>query len=240
MFNGTTSEERVNYYLTVPADSVEGGMRFLAAALIKPLFRKDELEREREVVIGEYDRNESNPFFQFSTAMGKALWTTAWSRKNPLGEREVIQSTTPEKMRTIQQRYYVPNNTALIVTGDVAPAKAFCAREDDLRRLEARRRSVRDRSDSADSAAHDATPRSSSSSRSDASSSMLQWQGPSATTGSRGDLRGRRLLRRAQPARLALSAAARRQRLFQSIGVNYYTLNHVGPITIRARRRRKS
>jgi zinc protease len=41
-FNGTTSEERVNYYLTVPADSVEGGMKFLAAALINPLFRKDE------------------------------------------------------------------------------------------------------------------------------------------------------------------------------------------------------
>src|SRR5438105_2035027 len=111
-FNGTTSEERVNYYLTVPADSVEGGLKFLAAALINPLFRKDELEREREVVIGEYDRNESSPFFKFSTEMGKALWTTAWSRKNPLGERAIIQSTTPEKMRAIQQRYYIPNNTA--------------------------------------------------------------------------------------------------------------------------------
>ena len=100
-------------------------MKFLAAALINPLFRKDELEREREVVIGEYDRNESSPFFQFTTAMGKALWTTAWSRKNPLGERAIIQSTTPEKMRAIQQRYYVPNNTAIIITGDIAPAKAF-------------------------------------------------------------------------------------------------------------------
>src|SRR3954463_498738 len=67
-FNGTTTEERVNYYLTVPADSAEGGMRFIAAALINPSFRKEELEREREVVIGEYDRNESSPFFQFSTA----------------------------------------------------------------------------------------------------------------------------------------------------------------------------
>src|SRR5205085_9196822 len=58
-FNGTTSEERVNYYLTVPADSAEGGMRFIASALTDPLFLKAELEREREVVIGEYDRNES-------------------------------------------------------------------------------------------------------------------------------------------------------------------------------------
>src|SRR3954469_2288390 len=102
VFNGSTSEERVNYYLTVPADSVEGGMRFLAAALIDPLFHQDELEREREVVIGEYDRDESNPGFPFQTAMNKVLWSTAWSRKNPLGVRSVIQSTTPAKMRTIQ------------------------------------------------------------------------------------------------------------------------------------------
>src|SRR5471030_3265218 len=100
-------------------------MKFLAAALTDPLFRKDELESEREVVIGEYDRNESSPLFQFTTAMGKALWTTAWSRKNPLGERAIIKSTTPEKMRFIQQRYYIPNNTAIIITGDVAAPKAF-------------------------------------------------------------------------------------------------------------------
>src|SRR6266498_5026714 len=28
VFNGTTSEERVNYYLTIPADSLAGGMSF--------------------------------------------------------------------------------------------------------------------------------------------------------------------------------------------------------------------
>src|SRR5678816_894042 len=125
VFNGTTSEERVNYYLTVPADSAEGGMKFLAAALMQPSFRRDELEREREVVIGEYNQNESSPYFRFMNNMGQALWTSAWSRKNPLGERKVIQSTTPEKMRFIQQRYYVPNNTAIIITGDIANEKAF-------------------------------------------------------------------------------------------------------------------
>ena len=35
--------------------------------------------------------------------------------------RRIIETTTPDKMRVIQQRYYVPNNTALIVTGGIAP-----------------------------------------------------------------------------------------------------------------------
>src|SRR5512141_2429393 len=45
VFNGTTAEERVNYYLTVSADSMDAGIRFLASALLSPLFRQDELER---------------------------------------------------------------------------------------------------------------------------------------------------------------------------------------------------
>ena len=36
VYNGTTSEERVNYYLTVSADSLAGGLQFLAAASKAP------------------------------------------------------------------------------------------------------------------------------------------------------------------------------------------------------------
>lgn len=39
VFNGSTREEVVNYYLTLPADSLDGGLRFLASALRNPLFR---------------------------------------------------------------------------------------------------------------------------------------------------------------------------------------------------------
>jgi zinc protease len=230
-FNGTTSEERVNYYLTVPADSAEGAMRFLAAALTDPQFRKDELEREREVVIGEYDRNESSPFFQFSTEMSKALWTTAWSRKNPLGERAVIQSTTPEKMRIIQQRYYVPNNTAIIVTGDIVPEKAFAmgrtifggwkrgtdpATASPIPPILPLKR---------DTAIIVEQPTGSV-------MLMLQWQGPSATKDPASTYAADVL------SDVLNQPGSRFQRrlvdsgLFHTIGVNYYTLNHVGPITI--------
>ena len=124
-FNGTTSEERVNYYMTMLADSLEGGLHLLSASLREPLFREDELGREREIVLGEYDRQESNPFFQLTQVTGQKLWGSQWSRKNTIGDRAVIRTTTPQKMREIQYRYYLPNNSALIITGDVEPDKAF-------------------------------------------------------------------------------------------------------------------
>src|SRR5450756_2242181 len=98
VFNGTTQEERVNYYMTVPAEKLGNGIELLATALKGPLFRQDELERERQVVIGEYDRNESSPFFQLNRQMDQRLYPGNFSRKNVIGDRDVILTTTPEKM----------------------------------------------------------------------------------------------------------------------------------------------
>src|SRR5215472_8370855 len=49
VFNGTTTEERVNYYLTLPSDSLAAGMRLMAAAVEAPKFQGEELKREKEV-----------------------------------------------------------------------------------------------------------------------------------------------------------------------------------------------
>jgi zinc protease len=126
VWNGTTSEERVNYYMTVGVDSLVAGMRFMHDAIRYPLFLQDELVRERPVVIGEYDRAESNPFFHLGRGMDTLLWSPGYySRKNTIGTREVILSTPPEKMRTIQERFYVPNNTAVILSGDITPERGF-------------------------------------------------------------------------------------------------------------------
>ena len=105
---------------------------FLASAIRAPLFRQDELERERQVVIGEYDRNESSPFFALQREMDLRLYPGNYSRKNMIGDRQVVLTTTPEKMRTIQNKYYVPNNSVLIVSGDVNPATVFSLAEREL------------------------------------------------------------------------------------------------------------
>jgi len=115
--------------LTLSSDSMAAGMEFLAAAAITPKFLPDELAREREVVIGEYDQQESTPFFRFDQAMGQRLWTTQFSRKNTIGDRDVIRGTTPAKMRAIKDLYYIPNNSLLIIAGDANPAAAFALAE---------------------------------------------------------------------------------------------------------------
>jgi zinc protease len=125
-WNGTTSEERVNYFVTVRTDSVRPTMQFMEDAIRYPLFQQEELVRERPVVTGEFDRNESNPFFHLVRGADTLLWGKEYySRKNVIGNRDMILTATTEKMKTIQNRYYVPNNSALILSGDISPARGF-------------------------------------------------------------------------------------------------------------------
>ena len=119
VWNGTTSVERVNYYFTIPRDSLEKGIEFMKAAITSPLFLQEELQRERPVVTAEYDRAESSPFYQLDREVNKKLWYKYYSRKNVMGDRQIILTADQNKMRTIQKKYYIPNNSALIVAGDI-------------------------------------------------------------------------------------------------------------------------
>jgi zinc protease len=126
VWNGSTSQERVNYFVTLQAKDFRAGLEFMRDAIRYPLFDQAELERERPVVLGEYDRNESNPVFALNMATDSLLWTPGYfSRKNTIGNRDVIASTTRDQMLEIQRLYYLPNNSALILAGDVDPEDAF-------------------------------------------------------------------------------------------------------------------
>ncbi len=231
VFNGTTAEERVNYYLTVPADSLVGGIQFLAAALKAPLFRQDELERERQVVIGEYDRNESSPFFQLNREMDQRLYPGNFSRKNIIGDRQVILTTTPGKMRAIQQKYYVPNNSVVIVAGDVNPASVFAVVERELGSWQK----------GADPFATDPIPLIPALTRNEgvlveagvgAVTVFLQWQGPSVGIDPQSTYAADVFSDVLNDPGSNFQQRLVDSGLWSSLGVNYYTLNHTGPISI--------
>jgi zinc protease len=231
IFNGTTEEERVNYYMTVPTENVGNAIQLLASAIEHPLFRQDELERERQVVIGEYDEKESSPFFALDQQMKAKLYPGNFSRKNPMGDRQIVATTTPEKMRTIQNKYYVPNNSALIVAGDVNPAAVFALAERELGQW----------SRGADPFIADPIPPIPPLHQSEgvlveapvsAVSIQVQWQGPSVGQDPKSTYAADVFSDVLNDPRSQFQQRLVDSGLWQAVGVNYYTLNHTGPITI--------
>ena len=118
-YNGETREEVVEYYFTTTSPNLRPAMNFMRDAVRYPLFDQNEFERERQVVIGEIDRDESEPGFYLNREMSHKLFYKYPSRKDPLGYRKTVATATTDMMRLIQGRYYVPNNSALVSTGDV-------------------------------------------------------------------------------------------------------------------------
>lgn len=125
VFNGTTSDERVNYFITLNNSKVVEGLQFVNDAIRYPLFDKDEMKRENPVVDGEFQRAESSPVFFLFDDFNKAMWRKNYSRKNAIGNHDIILTATPEKMNIIKDKYYYPNNSMLVLAGDVEHEKMF-------------------------------------------------------------------------------------------------------------------
>jgi zinc protease len=231
IYNASTREEVVNYYMTVPADSLQGAMEFLEIAFRAPKFRRDELERERQVVLGEYDRQESSPFFQLTQKMDSVMWGSEVSRKNTIGERSVIATVTPEKMFEIQKRYYIPNNAALIIAGDVDPETAFRMADAIFGKL------PKGEDPNVKYPIPDFPPFTKSAAviveePVNTVAVLVQWRGPSVQKDPEAtyaaDVFSGLLNQDGSTFQKRLVDSG----LWSEVVVNYYTLNHVGPITI--------
>lgn len=125
VYNGETHEEVVNYYFTTTTPNFPVSLRFMRDQAMFQQFDEGQFAQEREVVVGELDRHESNPFSDLGEEMNNDLFYKYPSRKRPGGDRATVRAATTEQMRLIKDRYYVPNNSAIIVTGDVTPQAAF-------------------------------------------------------------------------------------------------------------------
>jgi zinc protease len=124
-YNGTTREEVSTFYLTAMSEHLPLLLRFLKDAARYPTFNPQQLEREREIVVEEVTRNESNPYFWLNEGLNRQLFFGQASRKYPGGRPAVLRAATPEKLREWQRRFVIPNNAVLVFTGDVEPAEAL-------------------------------------------------------------------------------------------------------------------
>jgi zinc protease len=129
IWNGTTDVERVNYFFTFDRDSLKAGLKFMNAAIRFPIYREEDMKKERPVVDGEFQRGESDPGFQLWFAVQQKLWGDLVTRKVAIGLHEVINTATPEKMMIIKNKYYFPNNSLLTICGDVKHEEAFALAE---------------------------------------------------------------------------------------------------------------
>jgi len=233
-YNGTTSDERVTYFVTLPSERVEDGLEALGGLMRNPDFSRRDLDAERQVVRGELERMISDPYSVLELVSQSALWGQSFGRKNAIGNMGTILSAEPSRVRDHFHKYYVPNNSALVVSGDVDPDQVFEWAEDRFDRWDAGGDPFegfepptivpleRDTAFVVDMPSTDVT-------------FSIKWQGPSVSDDPVGTLAADVFARMFN---LATSGAQSRlvdTGIFQSIGMGYSALDHVGPVSLLAR-----
>lgn len=124
LWNAGTSTEFTHYYLTLGTPFVDVGIDTLSDALANSTLDPGEAEKERQVIIEEYYRQQDDPS-QFLTTEAFRLSLQESPNQWPvLGVPETINAITRAKLSDYYTRRYSPENMVLVIVGGV--------RKDDL------------------------------------------------------------------------------------------------------------
>jgi len=117
--NAYTTLDRTVYYADLPSANWKTGFDVLADAVMNAAFPEEEWKLERDVILREVAMGEDSP----ERVLGKALWQTAFrvdTRRHPvIGYPEVFKTLTREDLVASFTRHYTPDNTILVIVGDI-------------------------------------------------------------------------------------------------------------------------
>src|SRR5688572_17693592 len=120
--NGTTNQDRTWYFETVPSNFLELAIMLEADRLggLLEAMTQEKLDNQRDVVKNERrQRVDNQPYGTAFEKIGEIMypkghpynWTT-------IGSLDDLQAATLDDVKSFFRRYYVPNNTVLVLSGD--------------------------------------------------------------------------------------------------------------------------
>jgi zinc protease len=132
-WNGGTDAERVDYWITLDASKVKQGIDFWAetldpAAIEKDAFDNAALEAEKQALCEEIRSRSAESDSIYEGAMNRRLFSKYPWRRDPVGSEKAVSAATLDSLKSIAA-YFVPNNAALFVGGDIDPEEVRAAAE---------------------------------------------------------------------------------------------------------------
>ena len=127
--NAYTSFDNTTYVQVVPKNQVEMVMWLEAERMGFLKINQDYYDTERKVVAEEYRMGREQPYGSVFDKVLPQIFSKhpyAWS---PIGNMEELQAAKIDELHEFWNTYYVPNNAALVVVGDVNHAEVLAMAE---------------------------------------------------------------------------------------------------------------
>ncbi|TAK19405.1 MAG: insulinase family protein [Acidobacteria bacterium] len=131
--NGSTSQDRTNYWEVVPTGALELALWMEADRMgwLLPALSDERFAMQREVVLNERRQSyENRPYGLAHFAMLDALHQDGHPYKWPvIGDPADLRAASVDDARAFFSRYYHPGNASVAVAGDVSPDAVFALAE---------------------------------------------------------------------------------------------------------------
>ncbi|MFA5819749.1 MAG: pitrilysin family protein [Bacteroidales bacterium] len=121
--NGSTSQDRTNYYEVVPKNALEMAMWMESDRMgyLTNTVTKAALVNQQNVVQNEKRESVDNAAYGFNSGLiAKNLYPKghpySWT---VIGEMEDLASASVENVRAFHKKFYAPNNATLVISGDI-------------------------------------------------------------------------------------------------------------------------
>jgi zinc protease len=125
--NAYTTDDFTNYFVTFAKEDLETMLRIEADRFQNLAYSVEDFRTEARAVLGEYNKNSAVPTQKLYEVLRARAFSTHTYRHTPMGFLEDIEDMPNqyEYSRTFFSRWYRPENTAIIVAGDVEPERVF-------------------------------------------------------------------------------------------------------------------
>ncbi len=126
--NGTTNQDRTNYFATVPSANLEALLWVESdrLATLTDAMTKEKLDNQRDVVKNERRQGlENTPYGRWYKIVLENLYPAGHPYSWPtIGSHEDLTAASLEDVTDFFKTYYTPNNLSLVIAGDFDPAEA--------------------------------------------------------------------------------------------------------------------
>lgn len=126
--NGTTSNDRTNYFEVVPSNYLELALYLESDRMgfLLPAMTQEKLDNQRDVVKNERRQNVDNqPYGTADEKIDKAMYPETHPYSWPvIGYMEDLSAAALDDVKEFFRIYYAPNNAVLTIAGDFKPAQA--------------------------------------------------------------------------------------------------------------------
>lgn len=122
-FNAETSKDYTKYYINLPSDQVEKALSLFIWAIKAPLFNEEEIEKERKVVLEEYNLYKNNSLRKQMDEICKYAYGEHPYAKSVIGSEKNIKSFKKADFVKYREKFYKPSNLIFVISGKFNESK---------------------------------------------------------------------------------------------------------------------